>query len=53
MLFVIFFTEYYIFISITPNKDTKFIMHIFKTKTEEIVKAMKVPEMMNQQTEYC
>ena len=30
-----------------PLTDTKSIMHIFKTKTEELVKAMKVTEMTN------
>ena len=47
MLFAIFFnTEYYIFISIIPNRHTKFIINIFKNKIEELVKAMKVTEMM-------
>ena len=48
MLFAIFFnTEYYIFISIIPSRHTKFIINIFKNKIEELVKAMKVTEMMN------
>ena len=29
------------------NRYTKFIMHTFKIKTEELEKAMKVTEMMN------
>ena len=45
--FVFFFTECYIFISIIPNRHTKFIMHIIKIKIEELVKAMKVTEMLN------
>ena len=36
MLFAFFFTEYYIFISIIPKKQTKFIMHIFKIKNWRI-----------------
>ena len=46
MVFEIFFTECYIFNSIT-NRCTKFIMHIFKFKIEELVKVMKVTEMIN------
>ena len=42
-----FFTECYIFISIIPNRHAKFIMYIFNIKTEELVKAVKVTEMMN------
>ena len=42
-----FFPECYIFITIIPKRHTKFIMHVFKIKIEELVKAMKVTEMMN------
>ena len=53
-VFFVSFTECYMFISIIPNRHTKFIMHIFKIKTEDIVKAMKVTEILNEQTiEYC
>ena len=45
--FHFFFTECYIFISIIPNRCTKFVMHIFEIKIKELVKAMKVTEMIN------
>ena len=35
------------FISIVPNIHTKFVMHILKIKIEELMKAMKVTEIMN------
>ena len=47
MLFAVFLTECYKFMSTIPNRHTKFITHIFKIKTEELVKAMIVTEMMN------
>ena len=40
-------------ISLIPNRSTKFIMHVFKIKTEELLNAIKVTEIMNWQTEYC
>ena len=42
-----FFTKRYMFISIVPNIHTKFVMYILKIKIEELMKAMKVTEIMN------
>ena len=47
MLFAIFFIECHTFISIIPNRQTQFIMHIFKIKIKELVMAIRVTEMMN------
>ena len=45
--FLQFFTECHIFISIIPERHTKFVMHILKIKIEELVEAMTITEMMD------
>ena len=45
--FLQFFSQNVIYLSQLFLTDTKFMMHIFKIKTEELVKAMKVIEVMN------
>ena len=42
-----FFLQNVTYVSIIPTRHTKFVIHIFKIKIEELVKAMKVTEMMN------
>ena len=42
-----FFLQNVTYLSQLFPKDTKFIMYIFKIKIEELVKAVKVAEMIN------